>query len=34
MPDAFGSEFYFAIALMTLGFLGILIIEKWAKVEV
>ncbi len=34
MPDSFGSEFYFAIALMTAGFLGILVIEKWAKVEV
>jgi putative membrane protein len=34
IPDTFGTEFYFAIALMTLGFLGILIIEKWAKVEV
>ena len=34
MPDAFGSEFYFAIALMTAGFLGILVIERWAKVEV
>ena len=34
MPDSFGSEFYFAIALMTAGFLGILVIERWAKVEV
>ena len=34
MPDSFGSEFYFALALMTAGFLGILVIEKWAKVEV
>ena len=34
MPDFFGSEFYFAIALMTTGFLGILVIERWAKVEV
>ena len=34
MPDSFGSEFYFAIALMAAGFLGILVIERWAKVEV
>ena len=34
MPDDFGGEFYFALALMTLGFLGILIIERWAKAEV
>jgi putative membrane protein len=34
MPDSFDSEFYFAIALMTAGFLGILVIERWAKVEV
>jgi len=34
MPDAFGGEFYFAIALMISGFLGILVIEKWAKLEV
>jgi putative membrane protein len=34
MPDAFGSEFYFAIALMTAGFLGILVIERWARAEV
>ncbi len=34
MPDAFGSEFYFALALMAAGFLGILVIERWAKAEV
>ena len=34
MPDAFGSDFYFAVALMTAGFLGILVIERWAKAEV
>jgi len=34
MPDTFGGEFYLAIALMVLGFLGILIIERWAKREV
>ncbi|MGD8659313.1 MAG: DUF368 domain-containing protein [Desulfobacterales bacterium] len=34
MPDSFGSEFYFAIALMISGFLGILLIERWAKAEV
>ena len=34
MPNAFGGEFYFAIALMALGFLGILVIERWAKAEV
>ena len=34
MPDVFGGEIYIAIALMTLGFLGILIIERWAKAEV
>ena len=33
MPDAFGSEFYIAIVLMTAGFLGILVIERWAKLE-
>ncbi len=34
MPDTFGGEFYFAIALMVLGFLAILAIERWAKGEV
>ena len=31
MPDTFGGELYFATALMVLGFLAILIIERWAK---
>jgi putative membrane protein len=34
MPDTYGGEFYFAIALMILGFLAILAIERWAKREV
>jgi putative membrane protein len=34
MPDTYGGEFYFAIALMILGFLAILTIERWAKREV
>jgi hypothetical protein len=34
MPDAFGVELYFAITLMVIGFLGILVIERWAKGEV
>ena len=33
MPDTFGGELYFAIALMVLGFLGILVIERWARGE-
>ena len=33
MPESFGGEFYFAIGLMILGFLAILLIEKWAKRE-
>ena len=34
LPDTFEGEFYFAIALMVLGFLAILVIERWAKREV
>ncbi len=34
MPDTCGAEFFFAIALMVLGFLAILAIERWAKGEV
>ncbi len=33
IPDTFNGEFYFAITLMVLGFLGILILERWAKRE-
>lgn len=33
MPDTFNGEFCFAITLMVLGFLGILILERWAKRE-
>ena len=31
LPDAFGTEFYFAVALMVAGFLAIVIIENLAK---
>jgi hypothetical protein len=34
MPDTFAGEFYFALALMVLGFLVILAIERLAKGEV
>ena len=34
MPDTFAGEFYFALALMALGFLVILAIERLAKGEV
>ncbi len=34
LPDTFGGEFYFSIALMLSGFFGILVIERLAKKEV
>jgi putative membrane protein len=33
IPDSFNGEVCFAIILMILGFLGILVIERWAKRE-
>ena len=33
LPDSFDGEVWIAIILMILGFLGILIIERWAKME-
>jgi hypothetical protein len=33
MPDTFDGEVCLAITLMILGFLAILVIERWAKRE-
>lgn len=33
LPESFGGEFFFAVTLMILGFIGILVIERLARTE-